>query len=124
MTIRGDQLRSQQVAGKSFVATDLYGPRLKAHEALLLLVLAIATAEGCSVYKTDTSQAFLYGSMDNDVVYIRAPDWRPDSARAHTLRSLSTASQEQDEHLWYPAGCPQMAQTHLGVDGGEWLTRS
>jgi hypothetical protein len=57
MTIRGDQ----QVAGESFVATDLYAPVLKAHEAQLLL--AIAAAEGCAVYKTDTSQAFLYGSV-------------------------------------------------------------
>ena len=66
MTIRGDQ----QVAGESIVATDLYAPVLKAHESRLLL--AITAAEGCSVYKTDTSQAFLYGSMENDVVYITA----------------------------------------------------
>jgi hypothetical protein len=46
MTTRGDQ----QVAGESFVATDFYAPVLKAHEARLLL--AIAAAEGCSVYKT------------------------------------------------------------------------
>ncbi len=68
MPIRGDQ----QVAGESFVTTDLNAPELKAHEARLLL--AIAAAEGCLVYKTDTSQAFLYGSMENDVVYIRAQD--------------------------------------------------
>jgi hypothetical protein len=66
VTIRGDQ----QVAGESFIATDLYAPVLKAHEARLLLLVAIAAAEGCSVYKTDTSQAFLYGNMENDVVYI------------------------------------------------------
>ncbi len=45
MTIGGNQ----QVAGESFVATDLYAPVLKAHEARLLL--AIATVEGCLVYK-------------------------------------------------------------------------
>ncbi len=75
MTIRGDQ----HVAGESFIATELYtpvtGPVLKAHESLLLL--AFAAAEGCSVYKTDTSQDFLYGSMENDVVHRRAPDWWP-----------------------------------------------
>jgi hypothetical protein len=38
-------------------------------------------------------------------------------ARAHTQRSLSTTTQE---HIWYPTGCQQMAQAHLGVDGGEW----
>jgi hypothetical protein len=56
----------------------LLPPVLKAHEARLLL--AIAAAEGCSpaVYKTDTSEAFLYGSMENDVVYRRAQDWWPE----------------------------------------------
>ncbi len=53
------KLVKYKVAGESFVATDLYAPVLKAHESRLLL--AIAAAEGCSVYKTDTSQAFLYG---------------------------------------------------------------
>ena len=62
--------------GESFTASDLYAPVLKAPEARL--ILAIAAAEGCSVYKTDTSQAFLYGSMGDDVVYIKAPDWWPE----------------------------------------------
>ncbi len=85
MMIRGDQ----QVAGKSFVATDLYAPVLKAHESRLLL--AIAAAEGCSVYKTDTSQAFLYGSMENEVVYIRAPDWWPEHIpEGHCLQLLKS----------------------------------
>ena len=57
MVVRGDQY----VEGESFSASDLYAPVLKAWEARL--ILAIATAEGCSVYKTDTSQAFLYVSM-------------------------------------------------------------
>jgi hypothetical protein len=112
MMMRGDQ----QVAGESFIATDLYAPVLRAHEARLLL--AIAAAEGCSVYKTDTSQAFLYGSMENDVVYIRAPDWWPESIPEGG--SLSAASQK---HLWSPTGCTQMAQAHLGMDGGERLPR-
>ncbi len=41
-------------------------------------------------------------------------------ARAHTRMSLSAASQE---HLWYLTGCTQMAQAHLGMDGGELLPR-
>jgi hypothetical protein len=87
MTIRGDQ----RVAGESFVATDPYAPVLKAHESRLLL--AIAAAEGCSVYKTETSQAFLYGSMENDVtvVYIRAPDWWPEPIpEGHCLQLLKS----------------------------------
>ncbi len=90
MTIRGDQ----QVAGESFVATDLYTPVLKAHESRLLL--AIAAAEGCSVYKTDTSQAFLYGRMENDVVYIRAPDWWPEPIPKVIVCSFSRASMVPD----------------------------
>jgi hypothetical protein len=77
------------VAGESFVAIDLYAPVLKAHEARL--PLAIAAAEGCSVYKTDASQAFLYGSMDNDAVYIRAPDWRPEPIpEGHCLKLVKS----------------------------------
>ncbi len=67
MTISGDQ----HVAGESFVASDLYAPVIKAHEARLLL--AIAAAEDCLVYKTDTSQASLYERIENDEVYIRVP---------------------------------------------------
>ena len=84
MTIRGDQ----QVPGESFVATDLYAPILKAHESRLLL--AIAAAEGCSVYKTNTTHAFLYGSMENDVIDMSSGL----VAGAHTRRSLSAAAQE------------------------------
>ncbi len=82
------------MAGESFVTTDLYGPVKKAHESRLLL--AIAAAEGCSVYKTDTSQAFLYGSMENDssdVVChgIRAPDWWPEPIpEGHCLQLLKS----------------------------------
>ncbi len=47
----------QQVGGESFEPTDLYAPIGKAYEARLLL--AIAAAEGCPVWKIDhdTNQA-------------------------------------------------------------------
>ena len=86
--VRGDQ----HVEGESVTASDLYAPVLNATESRL--ILAIAAAEGCSVYKTDTSQAFLYGSMGDDVEYIKAPDWWPASAgrcvhsRARSARAL------------------------------------
>ncbi len=77
------------MAGERFVATDLYAPVLKAHESRLLP--AIAAAEGCSIYKTDTSQPFLYGSMENDVEYIRAPDWWPEPIpEGHCLQLLKS----------------------------------
>ena len=63
MCVRGDQ----QIAGVSFKETDLYAPVLKAAEARLLLALAD------KVIKTDTKQAYLYGDMGDDVVYIRPP---------------------------------------------------
>ncbi len=52
MTVRGNQ----QVEGESFDLADLYAPVLKHYEARLLL--AIAAAEGCPVWNTDTRQAF------------------------------------------------------------------
>ena len=72
MTGRGDQ----QIEGESFDPSDLYAPVLKAYEVRLLL--AIAAADGCPVWKTDMSQALLYGSMGSDVVYIGPPDWWPE----------------------------------------------
>ncbi len=61
MCVRGDQ----QIAGVSFKETDLYAP----------VLLALAAANGDKVIKTDTKQAYLYGDMGDDVVYIRPPDW-------------------------------------------------
>ena len=57
----------------SFQETDLYAPVLKSTEARLL-----AAANGAKVVKTDTKQAYLYGDMGDDVVYIRPPDWWPE----------------------------------------------
>jgi hypothetical protein len=53
---------------------DLYTLVLKAHEVRLLV--AIAAERGATVYKYDTSQAFLYGDRDEEL-YARAPDWWP-----------------------------------------------
>ena len=68
---RGDQ----QLPEVSFKESDLYAPVLKAAEARLL---ALAAAEGAKVIKTDTKQAYLYGDVGDDVVYIRPPDWWPE----------------------------------------------
>jgi hypothetical protein len=113
MTVR----RDQQVAGESFVATDLYAPVLKTHE--VRLQLAIPAAEGCLVYKTDTSQAFLYGGMGNAVVYIRAQDWWEEAAEPipedYCLKLLNLKSiygTRQAALRWH---------NHMG--GSEWLSR-
>ena len=66
---------NQQIAGIHFNESDIYAPVLKAHEVRLLT--AIAAQHGAPIYKYDTSQAFLYGDVDQDL-YARAPDWWPE----------------------------------------------
>jgi hypothetical protein len=61
---RGDQ----QISGVSFQESYLYAPVLKSAEARLLL--ALAAANGANVVKNDTRQAYLYGDMGDDVVFI------------------------------------------------------
>ena len=62
----------QQISGVGFQESDLYAPVLKSTEAKLLLALAVAN--DAKVVKTYTKQAYLYGDMGDDVVYIRPPD--------------------------------------------------
>ena len=40
-------------------------------------MVAIAAQHGAKMYKTDTTQAFLYGDVEEDL-YVRAPDWWPE----------------------------------------------
>jgi hypothetical protein len=69
---RGDQL----ILEVSFRESDLYSPVLKGVKAAdARLLLALAAAGGAKVIKTDTKQAYLYGDMGDDVVYILPPDW-------------------------------------------------
>ena len=100
MCVRGDQ----QIAGVSFKETDLYAPVLKAAEARSLL--ALAAANGDKVIKTDTKQAYLYGDMGDDVVYIRPPDWWPQPIpEGHVLLLLKSiygtrqAARKWHEHI-------------------------
>ena len=108
MCVRGDK----QVEGVDYTALDLYSPVLKASEVRLLA--AIAAEHDCKMYKTDTRQAFLYGSMEDDEVYIRPPDWwcaPVPEGHVFKLKKQSTA----------PTSGATMAQVPLGVDGGERL---
>jgi hypothetical protein len=63
MCVRGDQQTEER-----FNPSDLYSPVLKAPEARLLA--AIAAEHCCPLLKTDTRQAFLYGDIGDDKVYI------------------------------------------------------
>jgi hypothetical protein len=93
MCVRGDR----QIAGVRFKETDLYAPVLKAAEARLLFA---------KVIKTDTKQAYLYGDMGDDVVYIRPPDWWPEPIpEGHVLLLLKSidgtrqAARKWHEHI-------------------------
>ena len=58
-------------------------------------MLALAAAEGAKVIKTDTKQAYLYGDMGDDVVYIRPPDGGPNRYRKDTYSSYPRAFMER-----------------------------
>ena len=112
---RGDQ----QISGVSFQESDLYALNLnflKTTEARLLL--ALAAANGAKVVKTDTKQAYLYGDMGDDVVYIRPPDWWPEPVAAGSGRTRIPPTQE---HLRDATSGSQMAHAHLNMDGEEWI---
>ena len=68
---RGDE----QIEGLQFNQRDIYSPVLKSAEVRLMV--AIAAQHGAKMYKTDTTQAFLYGDVEEDL-YVRAPDWWPE----------------------------------------------
>jgi hypothetical protein len=75
---------------------------------------AIAAEHSCSLLKTDTRQAFLYGEMGKDEkVHIRPPDWSL-VARTDSRRACSSASQK---HVWHETGNTTMAYAHLRMDG-------
>jgi hypothetical protein len=40
--------------------------------------MTITSANGHKIYNTDTKQAFLYGDMGEDIVYLQPPDWWPE----------------------------------------------
>ena len=97
MCVRGDQQRD----GVDYQSADLYSPTLKATEARLLT--AIAAEHGCKIYKTDTSQAFLYGDMADDKVYINPPKWWPEIIPdGHVLQLLkSIYGTKQAARRWH-----------------------
>ncbi len=68
---RGDQ----QEEGLQFNERDIYSPVLKS--AKVRLMAAIAAQHGAKMYKSDTTQAFLYGDVEEDL-FVRAPDWWPE----------------------------------------------
>ncbi len=104
---RGDQ----QVDGVNYKETDLYAPTLKAAEGRLLMV--IAASNGHKIYKTDTKQAYLYGDMGDDVVYLRPADWWPEPIpEGHVLLLVkSIYGTKQAAQKWH---------THIS----DWMIRN
>ena len=50
------------------------------------MITAIAAQHGAKMYKTECTQAFLYGDMDDVDVYIKKPDWWPEEVpEGHAL---------------------------------------
>ncbi len=68
---RGDQ----QEEVLQFSQRDIYPPVLKSAEVRLMV--AIAAQHEAEMYKTDTTQAFLSGDVEEDLC-LRAPDWWPE----------------------------------------------
>jgi hypothetical protein len=80
----------QQEEGLQFNQRDFYSPVPKSSEVRLMV--AIAAQHGAQMYKTDTTQAFLYGCVDEDL-FVRAPDWLPElvpEGHCLQLKKLST----------------------------------
>jgi hypothetical protein len=65
--------------------------------------MAIAAANGHKIYKTDTKQAFLYGNMGEDSVYLHPSDWWPEpNPEGHVLLLVkSIYDTKQAEQKWH-----------------------
>ena len=103
--------RGPEIAGVSFKKTGLYAPVLKAAEARLLL--AIAAANGYKVIMTYTKQAYLYGDMGDDVVYVRPPTggqslFQRDTSCSYLKAFLEPDRQRENGMNIYRAGWKEM----------------
>ena len=58
-------------------------------------------SNGHKIYKTDTKQAYLYGDMGDDVVYLRPPDWWPEPIlEGHVLLLVKSIYGTQKQAAW------------------------
>jgi hypothetical protein len=113
---RGDQ----QVDGVNYKETDLYAPTLKAAEGRLLM--AIAASNNHKIYKTETKQAYLYGDIGDDVVYLRPPDWWPEPIpEGHVLLLVKSILSKA---FTAQAGSSEVAHPYFGLDDSKWILGS
>ncbi len=83
---RGDQ----QEEGLQFNQRDIYSPVLESAEVRLMV--AIAAQHGAKMYKTDSTQAFRYGDVEEDL-FVLPPDWWPElvpEGHCSQLKRIST----------------------------------
>jgi hypothetical protein len=74
-------------------------------------LVAIAAQKGAKTYKSDTSQAFLYGDIDQDLYHdARTPDWWPELVPA--------AADEELEYLRGSTGGQGLACALIDLGGG------
>ncbi len=102
---------NQQVRGSRFDARDRYAPVLKPADFRLLMT--IAASSGTGAFKYDTSQAFLYCDVEQDL-YSHAPDWWPE----HIPEGYCLNFEAQEDYLRDEAGSSRMARQALDMDGG------
>ncbi len=75
---------NQQQEGVHYSSGNLYAPVMKASEVRRMV--AIAAQNKTKLLKTDTNQAFLYGDIGDEKIYIRPPDWGPEPVpKGHAL---------------------------------------
>ncbi len=97
---RGDQ----QEEGLQFNQLDIYWPVLKSAEVCLMVT--IAAQHGAKMYKTDTTQAFLYCNVEENLL-VRATDrWSELVPEGHCL-------QLKNEYLHDTASSQSMASLYL-----------
>jgi hypothetical protein len=99
--------RDQQVNGVNYKETDVYAQTLKAAEGRILL--AIATAYGHNMYKTDSKQALLYGDMGYDTRLV---------AGTKSGRIRTTPSQK---HPWNQTSGTEVPYPYFGCDDEEQI---
>ncbi len=71
-------------------------------------MVAIAAQHGAKMYKMDTTQAFLYGDVEEDL-FVRATDWWPELVPEGHCLQLKKIVRDT-------AGFPSMASPYLWMD--------
>ena len=105
----------QREQGVHYQLGELYAPVMKAAEVRLFM--AIAAKYGLNLFKSDTKQAFLNGDIGKEKLFVRAPDWWPDS-RACPAWMRAAAD---EEHVRYSTSSSTVACEDINMDRRAWV---